>query len=178
MKQILQTHTIIRSKRQPKSMKRILTQAKFNLETTNKPTVKKCGRSNCGICINIIEGSELRLEQGQRFTIRTDFTCASENLIYLIICSGCNKTYIGQTRNSLRQRLALHKSQIKNPDLRKIPVSKHIDTCAANRHPKFQTYPLYKFRDNANTSERINQEAHFIRKYKPSLNFLNSEQQI
>ena len=56
MKKALETHKIIKSKRQPKSLKKLLTSAKLPTENTT-PIVKKCGRPNCGTCINLLEGT-------------------------------------------------------------------------------------------------------------------------
>ena len=55
MKRALATQKIIKSKRQSKSLKKLLTSAKLSKDDTI-PSVKKCGRSNCGICQNIMEG--------------------------------------------------------------------------------------------------------------------------
>ena len=64
------------------------------ISNNNRPTVKKCGRSNCCICLNLSEGPEFIFKQGQRFEIKSTFTCASENLIYTITCSGCGENCI------------------------------------------------------------------------------------
>ena len=68
MNRVLQTHSIIKSKRQPKSLKRILTSAQLCSKTTES-TVKKCGRSNCRICLNLSEGPEFHFKQGQCFKV-------------------------------------------------------------------------------------------------------------
>lgn len=55
---------------------------------TKQPRIKKCGRPNWGTCANLLDGS--------RFTIKTSYTCASEKLIYVIICLSCRQNYIGE----------------------------------------------------------------------------------
>lgn len=57
MNSTLQTHIIIKSKKQLQNRKIFST-------TTLKPPVKKCERPNSGICNNLIEGSELSFKQG------------------------------------------------------------------------------------------------------------------
>ncbi|XP_014789184.1 myb-like protein D [Octopus bimaculoides] len=78
-----ENHKLIKCKKQHKSLKRLLTNAKL-YKMTIKPTVKKHGRPNSGTCPNLLEGSDFLYKQGQRITIKTGFTCASENLIYNI----------------------------------------------------------------------------------------------
>ena len=36
-------------------------------------------------------------EVNYKFTLKTPMTCDSANLIYVVICSGCNGEYIGET---------------------------------------------------------------------------------
>ena len=132
MKDILDSSNIIKSKRQPKSLKKILTKAEFNTNTRT-PSVSKCGRSNCGICQNMKEGSDFYFKNGQYFKVKNSFTCSSENLIYVLTCAGCNKNYIGQTGMSLRKRMTVHRQQIRDPTTRKINLSEHLDNCARNK---------------------------------------------
>ena len=49
--------------------------------------------------------------------------CSSENISYVIKCNGCGEDYIGQ--------------QIRNPHLRMISLSNHLDKCPK----KFQEDP-------------------------------------
>ena len=39
---------------------------------------------------------------------------------------GCGEDYIGQTGNELRKRMTVHRQQIRNPELRMIPLSEHL----------------------------------------------------
>ena len=169
MKTALQTQKIIKSKRQSKSLKKLLTSAKLPTEKT-VPVVKKCGRPNCGICVYIIEGEKYEFKSGQIFYVKNNFTCASENLIYALKCNGCKEDYIGQTGLTLRKRMTLHRQQIRDPSTRQIPVSEHLDLCAANKFPKFHVFPLYQCADNISEQIRVNKETVFIKKYKPRLN--------
>ena len=63
MKRALATQKIIKSKRQSKSLKKLLTIAKYLLHP------KKYGCSNCGICKNIMEGESNEFKFGEIFTI-------------------------------------------------------------------------------------------------------------
>lgn len=171
MKRALADQKIIKSKRQPRSLKKILTSARIQSGNNSQtPTVKKCGRSNCGICNNINEGSEFRFKDGQIFKVKHYFTCASENVIYIITCNGCGENYIGQTGMSLRKRMTVHRQQIKNPNYRQIQLSEHLDTCAGAIIPNFKLFPFYQCANGITEQERIIKESYFIKKYKPKLN--------
>ena len=41
--------------------------------------------------------------------------CTSMNLIYVITCAGCGHNYVGETDDVLRNRVTLHKQQIRDP---------------------------------------------------------------
>ena len=61
----------------------------------------------------------------KRYPINEHLDCASKNLVYLISCKKCPKQYVGETKNSLRQRFSAHKSDIKlNKDK---PVAFHFN---------------------------------------------------
>ena len=58
MREALSTSKIIKSKRQPPNLKRLITKAKFTeqkIKTSNK--VFKCNRPNCALCECIEEGN-------------------------------------------------------------------------------------------------------------------------
>ena len=94
--------------------------------------------------------------------------CNSCNLLYILTCSGCGKQYIGETGDVLRNRIRVHRQQIRNPNVRMLKVSSHIDNCALNE-PKFTVFPFYKCTTD-DTLMRRQKESYFINKFKPSLN--------
>ena len=169
MKKVLEKQQIIKSKRQPKTLKKILTRAKVHIQSSD-PTVKKCGRANCGICSYLIEGPEFTFKDGQTFKVKENLTCNSENLIYVITCCGCLENYIGQTGMSLRKRMTLHRQQIRDESTRQIPLSGYIEICAGMNLPNSKVFPIYKYSDSTTEQQRINKEKQFIQKYKPRLN--------
>ena len=169
LKRILHNVKIVRSHKQPKSLKKILTNARLH-PTPNNAGVKKCNRPNCGTCPYILEGSTYHFKHGQLFTIKSELNCASKNLIYVIRCAGCQKEYIGSTGNSICQRCIVHRQQITHPQYRQIYLSTHIDTCAKSIHPQFSICPFYKCSERVPTQTRLNKELRFIQKYKPELN--------
>ena len=98
-------------------------------------------------------------------------SCTSNNLIYVITCAGCGKNYIGETGDVLRNRVTVHKQQIRDPSTRMLGVSKHIDECAVGLTSQFSIFPFYKILSSSENM-RKNKEKLFISKYKPVLNDL------
>lgn len=169
MLKVCQKSSIIKSKRQSKSLKKILTNAKLP-EKNGVTEVRKCGRPNCSNCSYMTEGSMFQFKNGQNFTVKQSMNCASKSLIYVLTCCGCGEHYIGQTGSILRTRMTVHRQQIRDPSTRMLPVSGHIDICAGNIRPNFKVFPLYLFTKDTTELQRINKETLFIRKYKPLLN--------
>ena len=163
MSKALQDFQFINSKRQPKSLRRILCQSYFNRNTTH--SVHKCSDRRCGTCPYIKEGNIFKLGN-RNFEIKTDMSCASQNVIYCIICGGCGQFYIGETGTTLRTRIRIHKQHINQPEYRKMKLSEHLDICG---NGKFSVIPLYKLYTDS-VLERREKEKHFIQFLKPTLN--------
>ena len=105
MNKVLSNFKLIKSKRQPNKLKRLLTMAKFNHDFNHE--VKRCNRPNCGFCIHLLEVTRSNL------TVEKDFcsqikTCEVKNVVYVIKCRGCGDEYIGETGNFLRRRVTVH----------------------------------------------------------------------
>ena len=167
MNSILKHFKIINSKRQPPNLKHILTKAKFTEKLELDKTISKCNRPNCGLCTYLLEGCEYTFKCGLTFKVKTDISCNVKNIIYAIVCQGCGKEYIGETSH-MRNRITVHKQQIKVPSTRILKVSKHLDDCSSTE-PKFLVFPFYKLTtDNAIMRKR--KENLFIKKLKPELN--------
>ena len=97
-------------------------------------------------------------------------SCTSSNLIYVIICAGCGENYIGQTGDTLRHRMTVHRQQIREPKYQCTLVSEHIKNCVVNTTPNFTIIPFYKFKCETTEQERETKEKIFFHKYKPILN--------
>ena len=167
---ILRNTKIIKSKRQPPNLKKLLTNAKFT-DTNAQPKVTKCNKPRCGTCSYIIEGHEIECN-GHTIFVKNDITCTSSNVIYLIMCDGCPSSYIGQASN-LRNRVTLHRQHIREEQYRHMHVSKHIANCA---NGKFRIFPFYRIFSNSKAETKLlldSKEKHFISKFKPVLNSLD-----
>ena len=96
-------------------------------------------------------------------------SCDAKNLIYVIKCKGCDEEYIGETGDTLRHRLTVHRQQIRDARVRILYVSNHIANCARFQPVKFTILPLYKMQTDC-VSARKMKEKRFIGLFKPKLN--------
>ena len=94
-------------------------------------------------------------------------SCGVKNLIYVMRCAGCGLEYIGET-GDLRKRVTVHNQQIRDPRVRVLKVSAHIDACASSCTPKYHILPFYKINKQSALARR-DKEAYFIQKFKHAL---------
>lgn len=167
MKSLMKDTKIIKSKRQPPNLKRMLTSAKFTT-SENSCTVKKCGDKRCKCCSNIQEASTITIKTGQQFQVKANMDCNSANVLYILTCNGCGQQYVGETGDTLRNRIRVHRQQIRDASTRMLRVSEHIEKCAKTE-PYFTVFPFYKL-SCEDVLYRREKEQYFIRKFKPSLN--------
>ena len=147
MNVILQANTIIKSKRQPPNLKRLLTRSKFD-ENIQIATIKKCNRPNCSLCKCMIVGNNFTFKYGKTMYDTTSMRCDAKNLIYVMQYTGCDEEHIGETGYNLRHRMTLHRQQIRNSNVRMLHVSNHIATCARNCETPFKLFQLYKLKED------------------------------
>jgi hypothetical protein len=74
----------------------------------------KCTKSRCVLCKeHVVETRQFTsTTTGERFTIRSHHTCETTNIVYLLWCTKCKLQYVGETKNSLKQRFYQHRSDI------------------------------------------------------------------
>lgn len=167
LKELINEKTLIRSKRQPPNLKRLLTKAKFDFNhKKSECTVSKCNDNRCGTCVSILSGHDITLKSGTTLYTNADMNCKSTNLIYCIKCPGCEEIYIGQTRNSVSERMRVHRQQIRDPSVRQIPLSEHLEICGGGR---FFVFPFYKMQCSSDILRDIKEKS-FISKFNPILN--------
>ena len=169
MKKVLSSTKYITSRRQPPNLKNILTKACFKSTLpTNEGGSESCHDKRCGTCPHIQETKTIKITAtGRSFNIRTRMNCKTKNVLYIITCTGCKEQYVGMTNDKLTARVRVHKSHIKNPQYRKLGVSKHIAECS-NMEPKFNIAPFFKISES--TTEGLIKEEMFIKQFQPSLN--------
>ena len=170
MREALSTSKIIKSKRQPPNLKKILTEAKFAEQASRTMhKVFKCNRANCALCDYLAEGHSFNFK-GKIFNVKETMSCDVKNVIYVLQCNGCKEYYIGQTWDKLRSRRTVHAQQIRDPSTRQLPLSEHIDICCRT-DPKFTMFPFFKMHSES-ISARLAKEKHFIKCFNPKLNVL------
>ena len=155
---IIRENKIIKSKRQPKNLKQILTRAKFETQNiTSVEGVTKCNKKRCKVCDILIEGKSFKFKHIPiEFEVKRNLTCTSKNVIYVMRCDKCKDEYIGSTQQlNHRVHVALH---------RILFVSKHIYEYSKGQ---FHIMPLYQTDNYSNIQIK---EQHLIDKYKPLLN--------
>ena len=115
LKAIMSKTKVIRSQRQPKNLKRMLTNSYFSRRNDIDPAVKICGTKRCGTSPYLKQGKEFTFATNETFRIKHSMNCNSTNLVYIITCAGCGHNYIGETSDILRNRVTVHKQQIRDP---------------------------------------------------------------
>ena len=83
-----------------------------------------------------------------------------------MICNGCKEEYIGET-NELRKRMTVHRQHIRDPNVRMLKVSGHVDNCTRHE-PKFRVFPIFKMPSDSIVCRR-QKEKGFIEMLKPKL---------
>ena len=170
MKMIMDSSSLVPSRRQSPNLKLLLTNSYFSL-SQKEHFVSKCNdtRHNCQCCSNIVEGNCVEMEDGEVFTIHQSMNCKTENVIYVLFCNNCPKTYIGETGQKLCTRTAEHRCHILNAAHRKLEVSHHVFECAGHLPIPFRIMPIFKMPLNCTRIERESKELFFQKKFCPSL---------
>ena len=165
-KNIFSNYKLIRSLRQPPSLKRLLTKAEYSSERNG---VFKCNKPRCKCCKYIEEGDKHTFKTTNKtFHIKSHFTCESSNLIYVIICQNCYHEYIGETGEGttiLRDRTRVYVQHINNPCYQMLKVEEHIRTCGKGQ---FKIKPFFQLKKN-DKYLRQQYELYFRSIFKPSL---------
>jgi hypothetical protein len=130
------------------------------LSNNNRYDIKgitKCGDSLRKCCENIIECREVSFKVDDVttiFNLKNNFNSHSHNLIYKMMCNGCEEYCIGKTGDSLKHRMTVHRQQINNINYSPLRVSKHIRTCARDIDIKFRVAPFYKMSPSSTKLDR------------------------
>ena len=90
----------------------------------------------------------------------------SSNVIYKLSCNRCAAFYIGQTGDSLKKRMTVHRQQITHVAYSILGVSKHIRECGRG----FTIAPFYLLPPESGRLQRESKESMFISKFYPQLN--------
>ena len=170
LKNIFDNCIVIKSKREPKSLKDLLVKSFFSMQ---KPVfgVSPCHKSRCKTCNNILPTDSYYFnEAAYIFNIRQVFDCTATDLIYVITCkNNCGFNYIGKTVN-LRHRMTQHRLSINNSDLQAQKLYKHLAQCGQG---DFWVTPFYKMK-RPGLVAHLTTEEYFIKKFRPTLNTMGA----
>jgi peptide-methionine (R)-S-oxide reductase len=88
---------------------------------------RKCKSKSCRYCPRLVnEGKVTNPVTKQEYYIKHQITCNSNNLIYCIRCTNCNIMYVGQTKNTIKERFLAHFYSINNPKKSDTTVGRHF----------------------------------------------------
>lgn len=98
---------------------------------------RPCGKLNCSMCPLYVQSkSYIQNHRNFTFPLKQALNCSSRNVIYCIQCNSCSKQYVGQTKNSIRERISQHRSDLR---LNKhTQLTKHFSQCLLRRHCSVQ----------------------------------------
>ena len=144
--------------RRPKSLRDILVKARLPAEKSPNSgggelkSEKSCKSKNCRYCpILDTTGTIKSHSTGRHYRSRHNVSCNSNNLIYCISCNKCGKQYVGQTKNSLKERFKSHFYQITH-DPEKTEVSRHFNR---GNHDKLKDVKIHILEFIHSNTERV-----------------------
>ena len=100
---------------------------------------------------------------GETRTIKSNLTCDTENLIYMIQCNRCNLQYIGETKRRFKDRFNEHRRTIDNPNTKSKPTTaaEHFLSSPNHTANDMQLIPIEKIFSNRDSIRKA-KEAFFL----------------
>ena len=121
--------------RRNQNLKDLLVHAKIPSPPPDQATIdkrarnRKCIAHNCRYCPKLDRTGKITSPHtGKEHVIRSQITCNSNNLIYCIKCKQCQALYVGQTKNSIKERFKCHFYSITHPSLSDTTVGRHFSS--------------------------------------------------
>ncbi|XP_078072210.1 protein NOXP20-like isoform X1 [Mustelus asterias] len=120
--------------KQPRNLKQTIVRSKLPSlqENSDHDTTQPCHSNLCKTC-RIIDTDAIISRENTIYQVHGTYSCNSANIEYLIRCrKGCPEAwYIGETMQTLRQRMNEHRSTITRQDC-SLPVGEHF---SSHGHP-------------------------------------------
>lgn len=66
-------------------------------------------KPRCATCPYLQEGQQFKLKNDRNYNIHSSITFECSNSIYVIICAGSGEHYLGQTGDTLRHGMTVHR---------------------------------------------------------------------
>ena len=77
--------------------------------------ISRCRSANCKLCRCITTSNTITSSHTKRsYPIKQEMNCRTWNVIYVITCKHCNQQYVGQTSQSLQDRITKHRNDLKS----------------------------------------------------------------
>ena len=128
---------VIKSKRQVRNLKRILTKAEFYQKQVG---IYKSPEKRREYCASLLLGHLYAFKNVDKtFNLKTYFSCDSYNLLYIIICPTSGEEYTGETG------VGKTKFRDRKPEYHKLKVEEHLRTCGKGT---FKIFPLLQIRSS------------------------------
>ena len=129
------THPPTFGYRRNKSLRDLLVRAKIPTAPTDDETksarskARQCIAKKCRYCPRLAPSNQVEnTTSGKIYITKRQVTCNSNNLIYCIKCKLCSKLYVGQTKNSIKERFKCHFYSITHPKSSDTTVGRHFST--------------------------------------------------
>ena len=155
---------VVPSYRQSPNLKSLL----MHKKDKSKCSVNKC-KKGCIFCNYLIEGNSVTLKTGHTLQPNATFECSSRNVVYIIVCGGCQEFYVGETGDMLKSRFTVHRQQSKlSAELTPVDADQHLRLCGKD---KYGVFPFRRPKRNDIVLRR-QLEKYWISTLKPKLNGL------
>ena len=128
LKDIYQSKPVMAFRR-PKSLRDFLVRARLkpNSDDDNQTgECRPCGRKRCQCCKMITTAGTVKSSSGATVRLRQNTDCTTENVVYLISCSSCNKQYVGETKGPLNKRMNGHRDDWRHCRFERSPTAEHF----------------------------------------------------
>jgi len=133
-----------------------------NSKITDEQKITRCMHKMCKCCRHIQPADAVYIPHiNQKILIEEAMNCSSRNIIYVIICTKCNKVYVGETKNKLKDRMNKHRSDIRLHRSNSA-VAIHFNGAAHNLG-HLRVFPLEKIHVDDDKT-RKNRESFWIKK--------------
>ena len=121
MSNVFNGKKLINSMRQVPNLERLLCKSKFMLLEEHFH-VNACGK-NCLCCPYLLKASSYLFKSVNNvFFLKSNSICESRNLIYVVICQGCQEEHIGETGCLVKERISVYRQHIRQPQYQQIKV--------------------------------------------------------
>lgn len=149
----------------------------------NQEGFRPCKKDKCPVCDQLRNNASVIRSvtvsaTGEEIQVKGRLTCSSQNVIYCITCKRGGRAcpnfpqYIGETKNSLRERMRGHRGTVIQPgqENTSAPVGQHFRS-TSHSICDLEIIPIEQIRQDDMT--RKVRESYFIKKFRSVTNGLN-----